>query len=82
MSVVGPRPIVEKEIEKYGDYCKYILRVPPGLTGLWQVSGRSDISYNDRIQLDMYYINNWTFMLDVMVLLKTIPAVLCRRGAY
>lgn len=82
LSFVGPRPIVEQEIEKYGEYSKYILRVPPGLTGLWQVSGRSDVSYNDRIQLDMYYINNWTFMLDITILLKTIPAVLARKGAY
>jgi exopolysaccharide biosynthesis polyprenyl glycosylphosphotransferase len=82
LSIVGPRPIVEAEIEKYGDYGKYILRVPPGLTGLWQVSGRSDINYNDRIQLDMYYINNWNFMLDITIILKTIPAVLARKGAY
>lgn len=82
LSIVGPRPIVEREIEKYGEYSKYILKVPPGLTGLWQVSGRSDVSYNDRIQLDMYYINNWTFMLDMTIILKTIPAVLARRGAY
>lgn len=82
MSIVGPRPIVRDELDKYGKYAKLILKVPPGITGMWQMSGRNDVNYDERIKLDMYYINNWSFGLDVMIILKTIPAVLARRGAY
>lgn len=82
LSLVGPRPIVHREIEKYGPYGRLLLRVPPGVTGLWQVGGRSDTEYEERIKLDMFYINNWSIWLDIFVLLKTVPAVLARRGAY
>src|SRR5690606_31750190 len=82
MSLVGPRPIVPEELSKYGDYGRYLLRVPPGMTGLWQVNGRNDLSYDERIRLDMYYIHNWSLWLDLVILVRTIPAVLARRGAY
>lgn len=82
MSLVGPRPIIPQEIGHYGDYAKLLLRVPPGITGLWQVSGRNDIPYDERVKLDMYYINNWSFWTDVSILLRTVPAILARKGAY
>lgn len=82
LSLVGPRPIVPLEIERYGPYGRLLLRVPPGVTGLWQVEGRSDTDYEERIKLDMYYINNWSLWLDVLTILKTVPAVLAKRGAY
>ncbi len=82
MALVGPRPIVRKEIEKYGEYSETLFRVLPGITGMWQISGRNDIDYKDRIELDMYYIKNWSVWLDLIILLKTIPAVLKRKGAY
>ncbi len=82
ISLVGPRPIVTGELEKYGAWGGLLLSVPPGLTGLWQVSGRSDLSYAQRVELDAYYIHNWSLALDVRILLQTLPAVLKRRGAY
>ena len=82
MSLVGPRPIIPQEIGHYRDYAKLLLRVPPGITGLWQVSGRNDIPYDERVKLDMYYINNWSFWTDVSILLRTVPAILARKGAY
>lgn len=82
MSIVGPRPVVKKELEKYGPFADEILRVKPGLTGLWQVSGRSDLDYDRRVQLDIYYIQNWSLVLDFKIILKTIPSVFLRRGAY
>lgn len=82
MSLVGPRPIVENEISKYGEYAKYLLRVPPGVTGFWQVSGRNDIDYEERVKMDMQYILNWNIWLDINILFKTIPAVLKKDGAY
>jgi Undecaprenyl-phosphate galactose phosphotransferase WbaP len=82
MSLVGPRPIVEAEIEKYGhvfnDYC----RVRPGITGLWQISGRNNTTYQERVQLDRYYVNNWSVWLDIWILAKTFPVVVMRDGAY
>ncbi|ACK42171.1 MULTISPECIES: sugar transferase [Dictyoglomus] len=82
MSVVGPRPVTFKELEKYGEYAEEILRVKPGLTGLWQVSGRSDVDYSQRIKFDLYYIQNWSILLDIKIILKTIPSVLLGKGAY
>jgi lipopolysaccharide/colanic/teichoic acid biosynthesis glycosyltransferase len=82
MSIVGPRPVVRKELLKYGSFADEILRVKPGLTGLWQVSGRSDLDYARRVQLDLYYIQNWSLALDLKIILKTIPTVILRRGAY
>ena len=81
MSLVGPRPIVESEIPLYGESIAQYCATRPGITGLWQVSGRSDIAYARRVQLDVWYVNNWTVWNDIAVLLKTIPAVLARRGA-
>lgn len=82
MSVVGPRIISPEEQAKYGHWDMNLLTVKPGITGLWQVSGRSDVSYTERINLDMNYIRNWTIWLDLQILLQTLPAVLSRRGAY
>jgi len=82
MSLVGPRPIVEEEIAKYGLEFSLYLQVSPGLTGLWQVSGRNDTSYRRRLDLDSEYIRNWTFRMDGMVLLRTIRVVLYGHGAY
>jgi lipopolysaccharide/colanic/teichoic acid biosynthesis glycosyltransferase len=82
LSLVGPRPVVPAEVEKYGVWGGLLATVPPGLTGQWQVSGRSDLSYQQRGDLDLYYINNWSPGLDLLILLRTIPAVLSRKGAY
>lgn len=82
MSLVGPRMISPAEMEKYNDWGLNLLTVLPGITGLWQVSGRSDISYDGRVQLDMYYIRNWTIWLDIQLLIQTVPAILKGRGAY
>lgn len=81
ISIVGPRPMLRDEMEKYGKYGKLVLKVKPGLTGLWQVSGRNNLPFTERVRLDMYYINNWSFWLDFLIILKTIPAVLERKGA-
>lgn len=82
MSIVGPRMISPAEHEKYGQWDMNLLTVKPGLTGPWQVSGRSDLGYEERVRLDMNYIRNWTIWLDLQILLQTIPAVLKGRGAY
>jgi undecaprenyl-phosphate galactose phosphotransferase len=82
MSLVGPRPIVENEIAFYGEHIAQYYATRPGLTGLWQVSGRSNTSYARRVQLDVWYVNNWTIWHDIAVLLKTIPAVFGREGAF
>lgn len=82
MSLVGPRMISPPELEKYGKWGMNLLTIPPGITGLWQVSGRADVSYEERVQLDMYYIRNYTIWLDLQILLRTIPAVLKGKGAY
>jgi exopolysaccharide biosynthesis polyprenyl glycosylphosphotransferase len=82
MSVVGPRPIVEDEIEKYGKYAKKLLSVKPGVTGLWQVSGRNDIDYSERVSLDMEYIDNNTLVLDLKIIIKTVQVMIFRQGAY
>jgi len=82
MSMVGPRPIVEDEVPKYGPAFSLYSRVLPGLTGLWQVSGRNDTSYRKRTELDSEYIRNWTVWKDLVVLLKTVRVVLFGHGAY
>ncbi len=82
MSLIGPRIITPEEIEKYGAYGPDLLAVMPGLTGLWQVSGRSDTSYDDRVKLDMHYVHNWSIRLDIQILFKTFPAVMKGEGAY
>ena len=81
MSLVGPRPIVPAEIERYGGDIEYYYEARPGLTGLWQVSGRSDASYASRVKLDAWYVRNWTLQHDIAILFKTIPAVFLQRGA-
>ena len=82
MSFVGPRPVTEPELEKYGKARDYVLSVLPGLSGMWQVSGRSDTSYEDRIAYDSYYIQNWSIWLDIWILIKTVWVVLKGKGAY
>lgn len=82
MSIVGPRPIVEKELERYGKYKEKFLSVKPGLTGLWQVSGRSETTYEERVALDMKYIDNRTMWYDIKIFFKTFSAVFKKRGAY
>jgi lipopolysaccharide/colanic/teichoic acid biosynthesis glycosyltransferase len=82
MSVVGPRMISPAEMAKYDRWGLNLLTVKPGITGLWQVSGRSDISYSERVQMDMYYIRNWSIWLDLQILWQTIPTVIHGHGAY
>jgi exopolysaccharide biosynthesis polyprenyl glycosylphosphotransferase len=82
MSVVGPRMISPEEVKEYNRLGLNLLTVHPGITGLWQVSGRSDITYQERVRLDMHYIRNWSIWLDIQLLFRTIPAVLKSRGAY
>jgi undecaprenyl-phosphate galactose phosphotransferase len=83
MSFVGPRPVVKEELEKYyKDNAKYYFMVKPGITGLWQVSGRSDTDYDFRIKTDVWYVRNWSLWLDIVILVKTVKTVLKREGAY
>jgi undecaprenyl-phosphate galactose phosphotransferase len=81
MSLVGPRPIVRREINRYADDIAYYYDARPGITGLWQVSGRNDTSYARRVELDRWYVKNWTFWQDLAILARTLPAVLSGRGA-
>lgn len=82
MTLVGPRPIVDSEKEKYGRYFEEYCQVRPGLTGLWQTSGRNDTTYSQRVAYDHYYINHWSMPLDLWILAKTLPVALSGRGAY
>ena len=82
MTLVGPRPIVAAEVEKYNDSFDCYCRVKPGLTGLWQVSGRSELSYDARVALDCDYVNRWTLRRDAVILLKTFSTVLKQDGAF
>lgn len=82
MSLVGPRPIIKDEIANYGEYFDYFKAVKPGITGLWQVSGRNDISYEERVRLDVWYVRNWSMELDIMILVKTAAIILGRKGSY
>ena len=82
MSLVGPRPIVEAELQKYGLEKSYYLMVRPGMTGLWQVSGRNDVDYDTRVYLDAWYVKNWSLWYDLAILFKTIKVVFGRNGAY
>lgn len=82
MSLVGPRPIVREEIEKYGSYIKDFELVPPGITGVWQVSGRSDTTYDERVQMDSWYVHNWSVWIDIVYLIRTLRVVIKREGAY
>jgi undecaprenyl-phosphate galactose phosphotransferase len=82
MSLVGPRPIIEEELERYGDQVDYYLEAPPGMTGLWQISGRNDTGYEDRVALDSWYARNWSLWYDLVIMIKTVRVVLARKGAY
>lgn len=82
MSLVGPRPIVREEIIKYGSNIDNYYQVPPGITGLWQVNGRNDVDYKTRVQIDTWYIRNWSLWLDVTLLIRTVSVVFARKGAY
>lgn len=83
MNFVGPRPVIQQEIDQYyKEDAEYYLMVKPGITGLWQVSGRSDTDYNFRVATDKWYVSNWSLWLDIVILLKTVKTVLKREGAY
>ncbi|MFX1695407.1 sugar transferase [Paraburkholderia sp. A1RO-5L] len=82
MSFVGPRPVIDQELERYGEASQYYLMVTPGITGLWQVSGRNDIDYATRVLLDVSYVKNWTFRTDMGILFKTFFVVIHGHGAY
>ncbi|WP_420022777.1 sugar transferase [Cereibacter azotoformans] len=81
MSVVGPRPVVAAELRRYRGSAGHYLRTRPGLTGMWQVSGRSDLSYRQRVLLDRYYVMRWNVLADAAIILRTVPAVLRSRGS-
>jgi lipopolysaccharide/colanic/teichoic acid biosynthesis glycosyltransferase len=82
MSLVGPRPVVPEEVENYGDQRPIYLSVRPGITGAWQVNGRSTVDYPDRVHIDTEYVNSWSVWLDVKILVKTPIVVLSTRGAF
>ena len=82
MSLVGPRPIVKEELERYEEDVDYYLMAKPGMTGLWQVSGRNDVDYDTRVYFDAWYVKNWSLWNDIAILFKTINVVLNRHGAY
>jgi exopolysaccharide biosynthesis polyprenyl glycosylphosphotransferase len=82
MSLVGPRPAIPSEVEKYEEWHRKRLLVKPGLTGLWQVMGRSELPFEEMVMLDVFYIENWSLPMDLKILLRTIPSVLSGRGAY
>lgn len=82
MSLVGPRPIVAEEIQRYGETYPLYIKTRPGLTGLWQVSGRNNLPYEERVRIDAYYVRNWSPWLDIYILLKTCLTVIRRDGAY
>lgn len=82
MSLVGPRPPLPAEVERYGEDMRRRLMVKPGMTGLWQINGRSDLAWPEAVRLDLFYVENWTPALDLMVLWKTLPVVIRGRGGY
>ena len=82
MSVVGPRPCTAYEYEQYSPWHSRRLEALPGLTGLWQVSGRSELSFEDYVRLDLFYVENWSIAYDLFILSKTIPLLVSARGAY
>jgi undecaprenyl-phosphate galactose phosphotransferase len=82
MSLVGPRPIVQAEVERYDKFIKEYYSVLPGITGMWQTSGRSDIDYPERVQMDSWYVHNWSVWLDMVLLWRTVAVVLSHKGAY
>ena len=82
MSLVGPRPIIRDEMMRYEEHIADYLMVKPGITGMWQVSGRNDIDYTERVLLDSRYVRNWSVWLDIMLLWRTFKVVVKRKGAY
>jgi exopolysaccharide biosynthesis polyprenyl glycosylphosphotransferase len=82
MSLVGPRPPLPEEVRHYDEWHTWRFEVPPGITGMWQVSGRSDASFDDYVRLDLFYIENWALSFDLFILAKTLPAIASRKGAY
>jgi lipopolysaccharide/colanic/teichoic acid biosynthesis glycosyltransferase len=82
MSLVGPRPALPREVAMYDDRTRLRLKVRPGITGLWQISGRSDTDYSQRVALDTYYVLNWSPWLDIWIVVRTVWKVLSMRGAY
>jgi len=82
MSLVGPRPVVKDELKYYGNDVEYYLMAKPGMTGIWQISGRNNVDYDTRVKMDSWYVKNWSLWSDIVILLKTIPVVFCRDGAY
>jgi len=82
MSLVGPRPVVRDELEIMAAPLSITLKSRPGLTGLWQVSGRNDVSYDTRVAFDRHYVENWSMFEDIRIIFKTVPAVWMSRGSY
>jgi lipopolysaccharide/colanic/teichoic acid biosynthesis glycosyltransferase len=82
MSLVGPRPPLADEVARYSDWQLDRLEVRPGITGLWQVSGRSDLPFEEYVRLDLFYVENWSIAYDLYILSKTIPMLVASRGAY
>jgi len=82
MTIVGPRPPLHYELEHYEEWHKLRLTVRPGLTGLWQVSGRSSVSFNEMVKLDLYYIEHWSLLMDLKIMLRTVPVMLFGSGGY
>src|SRR5690606_23056662 len=82
MSLVGPRPPLSREVEMYDDWARRRFLVKPGLTGLWQVGGRSDLCWDDSVRLDLYYVENWSLMGDLLILWKTLRVLVRPSGAY
>jgi len=82
MSLVGPRPPLPGEVERYEEWQRDRLEVRPGITGLWQVSGRSELSFEDYVRLDLFYVENWSVAYDLYILSKTLPLLVTARGAW
>ena len=82
MSLVGPRPVIADELPRYGEYLDDYLMVRPGITGMWQVNGRSDTTYGERVRMDSWYVRNWSFWIDIMLLWRTMKSVFMCKGAY
>jgi undecaprenyl-phosphate galactose phosphotransferase len=81
ISLVGPRPVTEDELTRYGDGVKRFLSIRPGITGYWQINGRSSVDYKDRVRLDLAYISGWSLGLDLAILAKTLRVIISRAGA-
>lgn len=82
LSLVGPRPITVEELKRYGRWGSYLLSIRPGITGLWQVSGRNDISYDERVRIDAHYVQNWSLWQDISIIIKTVLALASKRSGY